>query len=290
MTSLPTTRGLALAYRISLLVGALTTAVSVVSVFDPARVYPGLEPALLPLFVGQDALNVIVALPALLGSMWLARRGALIGLLLWPGALFYVVYDFGYYALGAPFNAFFVPYLLLIALSVYALVGVVASIDAPAVRAQLRASVPARVVGGFLVGLAALFTLLWTGMSIAALASGETLPLVPRIVTTLDLTIELPALFVGGLLLVRRQPLGYIVAAGLLLQAGAYLAGLSVITVLTQVVTHAPSEALAVVPGFVVGVISFALIGPFIHGAAHVRRAQAPTPTLTDPTPDMRGA
>ena len=290
MTSLPTTRGLALAYRISLLVGALTTAVSVVSVFDPARVYPGLEPALLPLFVGQDALNVIVALPALVGSMWLARRGALIGLLLWPGALFYVVYDFGYYALGAPFNAFFVPYLLLITLSGYALVGVVASIDAPAVRAQLRASVPARVVGGFLVGLAALFTLLWTGMSIAALASGETLPLVPRIVTTLDLTIELPALFVGGLLLLRRQPLGYIVAAGLLLQAGAYLAGLSVITVLTQVLTHAPFEALAVVPGIVVGVISFALIGPFIHGAAHVRPAQAPTPTLTGPTPDMRGA
>ncbi len=34
----------------------------------------------------------------------------------------------------------------------------------------------------------------------------------------------------------RRHRLGYLVAAGLLLQAAAYLIGLSVITVLTEVI------------------------------------------------------
>ncbi|MDP9283073.1 MAG: hypothetical protein M3P38_13345 [Chloroflexota bacterium] len=37
-------------------------------------------------------------------------------------------------------------------------------------------------------------------------------------------------------ILMRRHRLGYLVAAGLLLQAAAYLIGLSVITVLTEVI------------------------------------------------------
>jgi hypothetical protein len=34
----------------------------------------------------------MIGLPILRGSMGLARRGKLLGLLLWPGALFYVLY------------------------------------------------------------------------------------------------------------------------------------------------------------------------------------------------------
>ncbi len=50
-------------------------------------------------------------------TTWGARRSADVA-----GALFYVLYDYGYYALGAPFNVFFVAYLALIRLSAYALI------------------------------------------------------------------------------------------------------------------------------------------------------------------------
>src|SRR5688572_11308289 len=218
----------------SIVVAALMTLVSVAGLADWGRVYPGVEASMLALFVGQDALNLVVGLPILVGSMWLARRGVLIGLLLWPGALFYVLYDYGYYVLGAPFNAFFLLYIALTTLSVYALIGIVVSIDGAVVQARLADAVPARLVGGFLTGIALLFAALWSAMSVSALLSGVQLELVPRVVTILDLTIQLPALFVGGVLLIRRQQLGYVVAAGLLLQAAAYLIGLSALTVLTE--------------------------------------------------------
>src|SRR5688500_803745 len=215
------TRDLTLAYVVSLVVAVVMTIASVAALVDWNRIYPDAESTLLPLFVGQDALNLIVGLPILLGSMWLSRRGSLVGLLLWPGALFYVLYDYGYYVLGAPHTVLFIPYIALMTLSAYAMIGIVVSIDAVAVRDQISAGTPARLIGGFLVGLALLFTALWSALSLSASLSGAPFDMVPRVVTTLDLTVQLPALFVGGMLLLRRHALGYVVAAGLLLQASA---------------------------------------------------------------------
>jgi hypothetical protein len=260
-----TKHDLTLAYLVSVAIAIVMTVTSIAALADWGRVYRGMDTTLLPLFVGQDVLNLIVGLPILLGSMWLARRGALIGYLLWPGALFYVLYDYGYYVLGAPFNVFFLPYIALMTLSAYVMVAVVVSIDGALVRARFVDRVPARLIGGFLMGLALVFTALWSALSVSALVSGVEFGMVPRVVTTLDLTIQLPALFVGGILLMRRRPLGYVAAAGLLLQASAYLVGLSAITVLQEALMRTPFDPVAVVPGIVVGVAGVAMIGTFVR-------------------------
>jgi len=241
-----TTRDLSLAYLASIVVAVLMTVASAVGLISGPSIYAGPDAKLLPLFIGQDALNIFVGLPVLLGSMWLAHRGSLIGLLLWPGALFYVLYDYGYYALGAPFNWFFVPYLVLVAVSAYAMIAVVVSIDGGAVRDRLAGTVRARSIGGFLGAVAVLFMALWTAMSVSALAGGTSLDPVARTVTIMDLTVQLPALLLGGVLLWRRHSFGYVVAPGLLLQAAAYLIGLSIITVLQEVLIAAPIDPVAV--------------------------------------------
>lgn len=271
----PLTRDLGTAYLVSLIVAAIMTVASVAGLLFPIRVYPGLSEAMLPLFVGQDALNLVVGLPILLGAMWLARRGALIGLLLWPGALFYVLYDYGYYLLGAPFNVFFLAYLALVTLSAYAMIGIVASVDGASVRDRLATSVPPRLVGGVLAGLALLFTALWSAMTVSALAGGSPLDPVAHVVVIMDLTVQLPALFVGGILLWRREAFAYVVAPGLLLQAAAYLMGLSAITVLQELVTKVPIDTVAVIPGLVVGVVCLALMATFVRGAAAGPRRSA---------------
>src|SRR6478672_5845051 len=143
--SVPIKRDLTLAYVVSLVIASVMAVASTAGLLFGAGIYPGVETKVLPLFVGQDALNLLVGLPMLLGSMWLTRRGSLTGLLLWPGALFYILYDYGYYALGAPFNAFFLPYLALITLSGYTIIGIVASIDGLVVRERLAATVPSRL-------------------------------------------------------------------------------------------------------------------------------------------------
>lgn len=61
--------------------------------------------------------------------MWLARRGSLIGLLLWPGTLFYVLYGYAFYLIGVPFNALFLLYVALVTVSTYTMIGLLASID-----------------------------------------------------------------------------------------------------------------------------------------------------------------
>jgi hypothetical protein len=278
-TSRPTlTRyDLKLAYALSLLIALVMAGLSAAALSDGVRVYVGAPLDLLPLFIGQDALNLVVGLPILLGAMWLAGRGSLIGLLLWPGALFYIVYDYAFYVLGAPFSIFFLPYIALVTLSAYTMIGILAGIDAAAVRDRIEGHIPVRLTGGFLAGVALLFTVLWTGMSISAIASGVELAMVPRVVTILDLTVQLPALFVGGILLLRRRPLGYVVAAGLLLQAASYLIGLSAVTVLHEQLTRTPFDPIAVLSGIIVGLISLTLIGCFVGASAGTGRRASVT-------------
>jgi len=256
------------------LAGALTWLVAIVMTLTSAYalvewelVYVRADAPLVPLLVGQDALNLIVALPLLLGAMWLSGRGSAVGAVLWLGALFYVAYDYGYYVLGVPYNALFIPYIALVSASLWAFVAVLTSIDRTLVRARFEARVPTNIVGGFLCVLAALFTVLWTALNVSSFSSGIEVDPILRVVTIMDLGLQLPALFVGGVLLWRGTALGYVVAPALLVQAAAYLAGLSAITLLTEVLTGG-FDAAAVIPGFAVGVIGVALFALFVRADA----------------------
>jgi hypothetical protein len=86
----PIKHNLRLGYICSLVTAFGIAAVSAAGlVWGAGGLYPATPPSVLVSRAG-DATNLIVILPSLLASMWLARRGSLIGLLLWPGALFYV--------------------------------------------------------------------------------------------------------------------------------------------------------------------------------------------------------
>ena len=87
---IPVRRDLKQAYSLSLLAGLLMACTSLAGLFYQGRLYPNDE--LRRAFVPNDVVNLVVGLPILLGSMWLTRRGALAGLLLWPGCLLYVLY------------------------------------------------------------------------------------------------------------------------------------------------------------------------------------------------------
>ena len=113
---------------------------------------------LVPGFLGHDVFNLLVGVPVLGGAVWLARRGRLVWLLLWPGALFYVLYTCAVYLIGAPFSGLFLLYAALVAVSAFTKLLLLAGIERDAVRARLESSVLARAVGGLLVGLALVTT------------------------------------------------------------------------------------------------------------------------------------
>ena len=84
---------------------------------------------------------------------------------------FFVVYNYIAYLFGMPFHVFYLPYLIIVTLSVYTIIALVASIDADAVRQQLSGVVPNRVTGGVLAGLAILLILRAIGVMVTALIS-----------------------------------------------------------------------------------------------------------------------
>ena len=80
--SLPITRRLTVVYALSLVIALLMAVASAAGLLYQTAVYPTEE--LRNWVVANDIYNLVVGPPLLLVSMWLARRGKLIGLLCWP--------------------------------------------------------------------------------------------------------------------------------------------------------------------------------------------------------------
>src|SRR2546421_454355 len=96
--------------------------------------------------------------------------------------------------------------LLAVLMVAQAAAGLLLQIDPPAVAAQFRAATPVRVVGGYLVFVAAGLGGVWLLMWAAYVFGGRPTPVEPqafKIIAALDLSLMVPALGAGGVLLWR---------------------------------------------------------------------------------------
>ena len=236
---------------------------SVAGLLYQTIIYPTDE--LLQSFVPNDVVNLFIGLPILLGSMWLARRGKLIGLLFWPGALFFVLYNYIIYVFAMPLNVAFLLHLALVTMSVYTLIGLVASIDGKVVQQRLTGAVPERLAGGVLAGLGLLFFLRVIGVMVDALISQTPIAETELALHTADFLIT-PAWVIGGVLLWRRKAFGYVTGLGLLFQASMLFIGLIIFLLLQPFLTTAPFVLVDVVVIFVMGLICFVPFALFVRG------------------------
>ncbi len=264
-TDLPIRGNLTLAYAISLVIAALMAIASVAGLLYQTIIYPTEE--LLQSFVPNDVVNLFIGLPILLGSMWLARRGKLIGLLFWPGALFYVFYTYIVYVLSMPLNVAFVLHLTLVTSAAYTMIGLVASIDGNAVQDRLTGAVPERAGGGVLAAFGVLFFLRVIGVLVNALINQTPVAPVELALHVTDF-LTAPALVIGGVLLWRRRALGYVTGLGLLFQASMLFIGLIFILILRPFMTEAQFVLSDVLVVFVMGMVCFIPFALFVRGAA----------------------
>lgn len=211
-------------YILSLFIAFLSAIVSVIGILYQKSIYP--TENLLQTLVPSDILNLATGLPLLLISMWLTRRGKLIGLLCWPGAIFYMLYVYFIYIFCVPFNILFLPYLILFSLSIYTLIGILISIDGKAVRNHLSDKVPAKIFGGILIGLSVLTVLRQTVLIIDALINKTQIDPLEIAHWIDEFAIGSPAIFIGGYFLWKKKPFGYVVGAGLFLVYGILSLGL----------------------------------------------------------------
>jgi RimJ/RimL family protein N-acetyltransferase len=277
---LPLRRNLTLVYALTFIIAVLMAAASVAGPLYRAIIYP--TDGLLRSFLPTDVAILSIGLPILLGSMWLAWRGKLIGLLLWPGALFFVLYNYIVYVLAMPLNVAFLLHLALVTLSVYTLIGLVASIDGEAVRQGLAGAVPERVAGGVLAGLGLLFFLRVVGVMVSALASQTPIAETELALHTSDFLIG-PAWVVCGALLWRRKTFGYVTGLGLLFQASMLFIGLIIFLLLQPFLTTAPLVLVDVVVVFAMGLVCFVPFALFVRGVVSGPRQPRLAPDAQPP-------
>jgi hypothetical protein len=271
--SLPIKRNLRLIYILSFIIAILMAVASVAGLLYRTVIYPTDE--LLRTFVSNDVVNLFIGLPILLGSMLLAKRGKLIGLLFWPGALFFVLYNYLVYAFAMPFSVAFLLHLTLVTLSVYTIIGLVASIDGQSVQQRLTGAVHERVAGGILAGLGFVFFLQVVGVMVSALANQTPITGTELALHISDFLIT-PALVICGVLLWRRKEFGYVSGLGLLFQASMLFIGLIIFLLLQPFLTPTPLVLADVVVIFIMGLICFIPFALFVRGVVAKRNPPSP--------------
>lgn len=197
---------------------------------------------------GNDWVTLGLAVPLLGFGATRAARGSIRGLLLSIGILAYGLYNYAYYLFGAALNVFFVLYLCGVLLSAVALILLLSHIDASAISAHFRASARVRIAGGYFVFVGVALATVWLTMWAAHVFAGHPTPIEPeafKLVAALDTVLMVPALTVGGAMLLRRQPWGYVLACAAGVQASLYLTVLSVnsVVLVARRLVAAPGES-----------------------------------------------
>jgi hypothetical protein len=264
-SGLPVTRDLTFAYALSSAIALLVAVAAFGGLLFRHTIYPSDE--LIKGFLPVDVFHLVAGLPVLLGAMWLARRGRLIGLLSWPGSLLFLLYSYVSNLIGVPFGALFLPYLLLVTLSAYTLIGLIASIDSAAVRRRLEGHVPARAAGGLLAVLTGLFILLAVGGIASALVDDADPGPLELMLWIADLGTIAPACLAGGVLLWRREALGYVAGAALLLAYAMLFVGLVPVMIFSPLYDGSPLELVGIAMMLALGLACLALYGRFARGA-----------------------
>ncbi len=261
--SLPIKRDLKLDYILSLVVALLMAAVSIGSLLFPATVYPTEE--LRESFLTNDLVNLVVGLPILLGSIWLTRRGKLVGLLLWPGALLYDLYNYIANISGTPFGFFTFAYLAIVLLCAYVVYDLLRKIDNRPVSEQLNGAVSEKLAGWVLVlfGVAFIFRAI---SMFAEARAGQTTLLAGEIGTLVADLVLSTVWIAGGVLLLRRRPLGYASGLGLLFAGSMLFIGLILILLVQPVLMDVPFVLTDVIVVFIMGLICFIPFVLFMRG------------------------
>ena len=195
-------------------------------------------------WLGNDAVTLLVAVPLLLWAQSRGRRHSMRHRLAATGVLAYALYNSAFYLFGADLNVFFPLYILLflaaastLTLRLRQLTSDTTLLHIPPGRAASWCGAALFVIGS---GLGTVWLALWAGHVFA----GRPTPVEPdafRLVAALDLSLLVPAMIIGGTLLWRGHPLGFVVAPVASVLGALYLLVLSVNTVLS--IRHGLSEA-----------------------------------------------
>lgn len=206
--------------NLSVLSLALAAALAVVSVFGAffSSTYERDAPSMAAQGMGQDLVDLFLVVPLLVISLTLVLKGSRAAHFIFGGTVLYILYSFVIYAFGVHFNRLFLLYCLILGLSCYTLIIFLFRLNGMEVEHWFGTRVPSRLVGVYLIIVAAMFYALWLKDILPAVISNS----IPKSVSdynllvnpvhVLDIGLALPGLIVAAVLLLKKRRLGYVLA------------------------------------------------------------------------------
>ncbi len=224
-------------------------------------------------WLGNDAVTLFIAVPLLVAALVYSARGSSKAQLIWMGMLDYMLYNYAFYLFGAAFNVFFLMYAALLALSIFALIFGLTTLDVNRISQQVRKEAPIKWIGGYFLFVASGLGLVYLIQSISFITTGNLPAIVTmsghptNVVFALDLTLLIPWLFIGALWLMKRKPWGYAIAGILNVKGPLYTLVLAVNSILVvnagiSKTSELPLWGTLTVLGLIASVLFYANIKP----------------------------
>jgi hypothetical protein len=229
-----------------------------------------------PVYRGTDAVALFLGVPLLAYAAHRYRRGSTRWTLLLAAALLWFLYQGLSLSLSAAYNELYLVYVLLVASSGTGLALVLRSLPPSRLATQVSEGFPRRGMSTFLTVVVGVTILLWGGLAVEALASGQPPGHLEHATTTVEETLSLGLLvpaFVVAALALRRGEVGLGVLLGVpLLVLVASLAPVVTAQTMAQLLAGVtlPPEALVglVASWLVLGAVA---MGILVRALRHVR-------------------
>ena len=170
----------------------------------------------------NDLVALVLGLPLLAAAYWLALRGdpksawQLRGQFLLAGTLAFFLYTYMSMAMNTAFNPFFLLYVVLFGLSLYAFILSMMGFDVAALPARFSERLPRRAIAWTFIVTGAFLTLAWLGRIFTPILQGTPPALentTTMVIQAMDLVLIMPLAFLAAALLLRRSAWGYLLGA-----------------------------------------------------------------------------
>lgn len=179
--------------------------------------YRDMSAEVAPQGIAQDYITLFLSIPILFMALYSALKGSLKGRIVLAGTLGYFLVTYLFYLVMAMYNELFLGYVILLGTSFFAFSLVMLSFNLQQLPGRFHHSLPVKPTGGFLIFNSLAIGLLWMGVVVPPLLDGSIIPAEVEHYTTLivqglDLSILLPLAFVSGVLFIRKNPMGFLLA------------------------------------------------------------------------------
>lgn len=147
------------------------------------------------------------------------------------GTLGYFLYTYMSYSFLWMYNPFFIVYVILMSLSLFSFVLAMMSFDLGSITLHFSERLPVKFLGGFQIFIAFAIGMLWLGEIAPSIFQGV-IPVklehyTTYVIQAMDLGIVVPAAVLSGILLIKRNPFGFLLSSVIIIKGITMLSAIS---------------------------------------------------------------